>query len=143
MASQQIIQGAMVDSPGRYQLCWITHTEAGDVQSTTRNVVVAQHGAWFYLQFADENFQPYPCGHEGLRCDLLDPSSAWLIPVAIELAAHQTIEPGDIAVHTQRADLWMAIPSKWFGKVAENYVIFCGGEWSVIRPVSHNEHRLP
>lgn len=94
-SSPQIIFGALIQSPGRYELCWVTTSEVGEVSATTRKVVVDQHGPYFWLKFADESFQAYPCEHEGLRCDLLDPSVAWFRPVALELSESDTIRPGD------------------------------------------------
>lgn len=78
MNNQQLIFGADITEPGNYELCWVTNSEDGEVSATTRNVVVTEHAGFFYLQFADQDFQPYPCSHEGLRCDLLNPLTAWL-----------------------------------------------------------------
>ncbi len=96
MASPRIIFGAMVSAPGKYQLCFVTHSEDGEVSATRRNVIVEQHGAFFYFQWADADFNPYPCDHVGLRCDLLDPSASWLIEVDGEIVQPDSvIEPGD------------------------------------------------
>jgi hypothetical protein len=139
MASKQpIIQGALIDAPGRYELCWINTSESGEVSATTRNVVVEQHGAFFYMQFADAEFQPYECGHEGLRCDLLDPSVAWLRPVAVEIRDDEVLQAGDIVVSRTSARYWSQVSSHWIGKTAQSYLdSFCvlSGAWRVLRPV--------
>lgn len=133
MASQspQIIFGAFVDAPGRYELCWVTHTEAGEVTATTRRVVVTQHGPWFYLQFTDENFQPYPCSHEGLRCDLLDPSVAWLRPVALVLSEDEILADGDFQVRVDGSGRTTVVAQSDFGKKAACLMF---NKWVVLRP---------
>lgn len=138
-SSPQVIFGALVATPGRYELCWITNGEDGEVIATTRKVVVEQHGAYFWLKFADENFQAYPCEHHGLRCDLLDPSAAWLRPVALELGDSETIEAGDIAVSRIKSDYWVAVPSNWIGERVGHYLhtsASVGADgWRVLRPI--------
>lgn len=123
MASERIIFGQDVSEPGRYRLCWLTSGETGEITHSTRNVVVAQHGPFFYLQFADEDFKPYPCGHEGLRCDLLDSMVAWLVEVEHVLADDDLLEAGDVARFGSNReslieDQWIGMPVSAFLRAA-------------------------
>ena len=122
----------MVATPGRYELCWITSGEDGEVSATTRKVVVEQHGPYFWLKFADENFQAYPCEHHGLRCDLLDPSAAWLRPVALELSDGDTIQAGDIVTSPFSSDT--AVPAGLLGAAASVCKRLDEG-WRLLRPI--------
>lgn len=137
MASPQPILGVMVDRPGRYELCFVTHTESGEVTHTKRNVVVEQHGAFFYMRFANEDFQPFECGHEGLRCDLISETTGWFMPVALQLNDDETIESGDLlhGMHdcTLIDQFWV---SEKVSALTEGNEIF-----KVLRPVKNkNEH---
>ena len=115
MASERIIFGREVSETGNYRLCWVTSTEAGEIVQTVRNVVVTQNGPFFYMQFADALFKPYPCDHEGLRCDLLDPNAAWLLK---DGAAVKELQAGD---HVREGDFTFVngdrkrMNAHWFG----------------------------
>ena len=102
MASERIVFGRDVSEPGNYRLCWVTSTEGGEIEQTVRNVVITQHGAFFYMQFADEAFRPYSCDHPGLRCDLIDPNAGWfrldVDDQYVELGTNDLIRDGDFTI---------------------------------------------
>lgn len=87
----------MISEPGNYEFCWATTTESGEVVKNARNVVVTQHGDHFYFRWANENFVEYPCGHEGMRCDLGDTPACWFVRIEGDvLGADDVIQPCDM-----------------------------------------------
>ncbi len=97
--ARRVIRGSEISEPGNYEFCWATTTESGEVVKNARNVVVTQHGDHFYFRWANENFVEYPCGHEGMRCDLGDTPACWFVRIEGDvLGPDEVIQPGDVGL---------------------------------------------